>query len=290
MKNCVLTVGKFEAIHLGHRALLAEVARRAAAANSRAVVLTFDPHPRKTLHEADYRPIFTREERDGLLKSPGIDEIISLRFDEHLAAMSDENFCEEIFKIASPKEIIVGENFRFGKDRAGDAEFLKKFAAGENCAVQIFATVGIVSTSRIREFLAAEDFANAAALLGFDFFIEGTVEEGKKLGRTLGFPTMNIYPHADKFLPKNGVYATRTTLDGVAHLSLTNIGVRPTVAYENKLSVESFIPNFATAPDAMYGRHIKVEFLKFIRAEKRFNSVAELKLQIEKDKMLLTRT
>ncbi|MCL1877457.1 MAG: bifunctional riboflavin kinase/FAD synthetase [Defluviitaleaceae bacterium] len=277
---CVLAVGKFEGIHLGHRALISQVVRRARAAGIAAVVAVFEPHPYKFLRDADYKPLFSPHERDEMIYALGVDTIVSFDFNEKFASMSARDFCEKIFIEMRAKEIIAGENFRFGRERGGTIETLR--GAGEVFVIGRENFVGeIVSTSRIRELLAGKDFFAAESLLGFSFFIAGEVTEGRRLGRTLGFPTLNIYPPSEKFLPQNGVYATRTIIDGATYSSVTNIGTRPTVSDGEGISVETHI--WEAAPGELYGTQIKVEFLRFIRAEKKFASLDELKGQIAED-------
>ena len=275
--DCIITVGKFEGIHLGHRALIEEVVRRAKAAGVASQVVAYDPHPFKILRDANYKPIFSRHERDELIFSLGVDYIITLDFDAKIAAMSPAEFCFQLFGANNVREIIVGENYRFGKNREGSIENLR-----EHAHVHIFKNVADISTSKIRELLAKNELKKAELLLGFPFFIAGEVTKGRQLGRVLGFPTLNIYPPHDKFLPKNGVYKTRTTIDGVTMTGLTNIGERPTVDDSKKISAETFLPNLKSR-DEMYGKKIKVEFLRFIREERRFNSTDELQSQIITD-------
>jgi len=287
----VVTIGKFEAIHLGHQALLRKVASHAKAAGIPSIVIKFEPHPLRFLCDPNYKPIFTDAERHELIRAFDIDYIITYDFDAEFAAMSAENFCREIFEGCLPREIIVGENYRFGKNRTGTIETLRTAAKAHGTVLNVIKTVSniqseganAISTSRIREFLDAGEFAEAENLLGFPFFVSGEVAHGRKLGRTLGFPTLNLYPAAEKFLPTNGVYETRTHIQGQLLPSLTNIGVRPTVSAEAQISAETHIPALISTPDEMYGKHIKVEFVRFIRPERKFSNTQELQEQIAKD-------
>jgi len=301
-ENCVLTIGKFEGVHLGHRALICEVVNRARELGVPSVVAAFDPHPFTLLRDPSYKPIFTLPERVKLIRALGIDHIVTFNFDHALAAMPAHDFCNKIAADLHPREIIVGENYRFGNSRGGSIETLRGIAE-----VNIFQqkTLGalpptphkplkrldpnfeteIISTSRVREFLEVGDFAQAEELLGFPFFVSGVVTKGKQLGRVLGFPTLNLYPDGDKFLPQNGVYETRTTINGVSMVGITNIGLRPTVScpIETQISVETHIPSLIAAPNEMYDKHIQVEFTRFMRPECKFNSAEELSAQIKKD-------
>jgi len=285
---CVLTIGKFEGIHLGHRALLREVVNRAKSAGLASVAVAFEPHPFKFLRDPEYKPIFTKTERTELLQELGIDYIVTFDFDADFAAMSAVDFCRKIFIGSKPREIIVGENYRFGNKREGTIETLREAAIAHSAKIHVInnvATETTISTSRIREFLSAGELKKAEELLGFSFFVSGEVTKGRQLGRVLGFPTLNLYTGGDKFLPENGVYETRTSIDGVSMAGLTNIGLRPTVSNpgETQISVETHIPTLSAKPNEMYGRYIKVEFERFIRPERRFESAEELIEQIRKD-------
>ncbi|MCL2048134.1 MAG: riboflavin biosynthesis protein RibF [Defluviitaleaceae bacterium] len=284
----VLTIGKFEGIHLGHRALLREVVARAGSLGLQSAVIVFKPHPFVVLADEDYKPIFSEQERERLIKSNGIQRIITLDFRE-IVTMNAQDFCQKLFTEYGTKEIIVGEDYRFGNNREGTLRTLQQAAARHNAAVRTIAKINNISTSRIRELLAQQNFCEAEKLLGFPFFIEGIVTKGRQLGGKLGFPTLNIYPPSDKFLPPRGVYTTRTIIDGAEMAGLTNIGVCPTVNAneDERLSVETHVPSLQAGE--LYGQKIRVEFLRFIRPEKRFGGIEELKAQISEDlRYLLT--
>jgi riboflavin kinase/FMN adenylyltransferase len=304
---CVLTIGKFEGIHLGHRALLGEATRQARRLNIASAAIIFEPHPYIFLKDANYKPLFTNAERSHLLKDIYIDNFFYCPFDENFAAMSPVNFCELLFEKYKAKLVIVGENYRFGKDRAGDIPLLQAQGEKYHANVQVFPTHRVliwensaqtpesqpelqsspakgncVSTSNIRKLLSENNLSEAARQLGFLFFVMGEVKKGKQLGRTIGFPTLNIYPPEEKFLPPDGVYASQATINGVLYRGVTNIGLRPTVNSESKIrSVETHLLDYNS--HELYGENVKVELLKFIRPERRFNSLEELKAQIAKD-------
>jgi len=293
--NCVLTIGKFEGIHLGHQTLLMEVKRQAKSHRLSSAVMIFDPHPYIYLNNTQYKPLFTKEERSHILQNIGPpDYLFYYPFDKTFAALSPQDFCKILFEKYSAKLVIVGENYRFGKNRVGDIVFLQKCAATYNAKVQVVppcksslvpsenTTQSVISTSNIRKHLAELNLLEANCQLGFPFFIMGTVTKGKQLGRTIGFPTLNVYPPDEKFLPSDGVYATQTTINGVKYYSVTNIGLRTTVESDCKIrTTETHLLNY-TGSD-LYGEHIKVELLEFIRHEYHFNSLDELKTQIAKD-------
>lgn len=286
MDACVLTVGKFEGIHLGHRALLGEVVQRAKLAGVASVVVSFEPHPFKFLRDNMYKPIFTKDERAALLREIGVDYVFTYNFDSTFAKKTAADFCREIFaEYRGVREIVVGENYRFGNAREGNIETMKNAAKAHGATVHVMEQMGVISTSQVREMLAANEMKKARELLGFPFFITGEVTKGRQLGRVLGFPTLNLYPPQDKFLPQNGVYETRAIIGGEPMVGLTNIGLRPTVSNptETQISVETHIPSLIAKPDAMYGQHIKVELIRFMRPERRFESTEELQAQIRED-------
>jgi len=294
MENCVLTIGKFEGIHLGHQALLTEVVRQAKRLGIASAAMIFEPHPYIFLNDAQYKPLFTKDERSHLLENTGLDYIFYCPFDKNFAALSPKDFCEMLFDKYRAKLVIVGENYRFGKDRTGDVALLQAEAAKYNAKVQGIPTCrggnlppedtlqSIISTSNIRKYLAESNVAEANRQLGFPFFIMGEVVSGKQLGRTIGFPTLNMYPSSEKFLPSDGVYVTQTTVNSATYRGVTNIGLRPTVDSGSKVrSVETHLLGYS-GPE-LYGERVKTELLEFIRPECRFNSLEELKAQIAKD-------
>jgi len=282
-----LAMGKFESLHLGHKALINETKKIASKKGLPSAILIFDPHPTSVLTNQNYKPLFTQNERKHLLNKIGIEYVFIQNFDAKFALLSPEDFCTKLFEKIIPQEIVVGSNYKFGHKRSGTIETLingvNKYSSNINVLDAIKMGSDEISTSNIREYLSDNDLIGAANLLGFPFFIMGKVEEGRKLGRTIGFPTLNIYPEENKFLLQDGVYSTQTIVgNSKPKKSITNIGFRPTLNEDiKKRSVETFVigeNNFN-----LYDEEIKVEFLNFIRPEKKFNSLDELKYQIEKD-------
>ena len=293
-KDCAITIGKFESIHTGHKYLIEETRRRALSRGLSSAVATFDPHPRKVLSDPGYKPLFTREERALLLRGADIDYLLELPFDRDFAAIAPEDFCGILFGRLRGRVLVVGENYRFGRDRAGTPETLKRAAGAYDAEVVVLphhitevpgaSSRQKVSTSDIRGLIGRHMLEEAGSLLGFYFFVLGAVEHGRKIGRTLGFPTVNIKPEPDKFLPPNGVYATRTNHNGRVYKSVTNIGVRPTVGggYLGERLIESFLLGFE---GDLYGETLLTEFISFIRPERRFGDITSLREQIRQDIM-----
>jgi len=288
-ENCILTIGKFEGIHLGHQALINDVVNRAKLKGLASVAAVFEPHPFKFLRDPSYKPIFTESERTHLITGLGVDHVVTLIFNSGVAAMTPSEYCPKFFCKLRAHEIVVGEEYRFGNNREGTIETLREIASDYGAKVHAFppkvknSDNKIISTSHIRALLTEGKLQEAEQLLGFPFFIMGKVTKGRQLGRVLGFPTLNIYPSDEKYLLENGVYETRTIINSVPMIGLTNIGLRPTVSDETKISVETHIPSLKAKPDEMYGQQIKVEFLRFMRPERRFETVKELQSQIQKD-------
>jgi len=287
---CVLAMGKFESIHLGHRALIGEMVRMASKSSLVSALVVFEPHPYRVLSNSGYKPLLASHEREHLLAGLGVDYLLEYPFDADFAALSPFNFCRKLYEDLQARFIIVGEGYRFGHKRAGTADTLRQTAMKYNAQIYEVAPIGgasKISTSTIRSLLSDNNLLQAENLLGYPFFIMGETTPGQRLGRTIGFPTINLYPPDEKFLLTDGVYATRTFLDGCAYKGVTNIGLRPTVAGHGAVrSVETHLLDYVNSIDEeLYGKHIRTEFLRFIRPEQRFENIEALKAQIQKDCM-----
>ena len=284
--STVLTIGNFDGVHCGHRALLAELRVKARELSLPATVLTFEPLPRE-LFAPEQAPARLASLRDKLelLAECGVDRVHVCRFDRKLAALTAEQFVERILvQGLSVRHLIIGDDFRFGKGRSGDFAFLQRAGQEHGFAVDAMRTVdckGVrVSSSAVREALAEGNIERAEELLGRAWVIAGRVMHGRKLGRTLGFPTLNILLRR-KRLPLSGVFAV--TVSGVAARPLpgaANIGVRPTLAEGLKPVLEVHLLDFDRD---VYGTHVDVNFLHKLRDEARFDSPDALKAQIARD-------
>ena len=284
--STVLTIGNFDGVHLGHRALLAELTAKARELALPATVLTFEPHPRE-LFAPEQAPARLASLRDKieLLAEAGVDRVNVCRFDRKLASLTGEQFIEKILlQGLSVRHLIIGDDFRFGKARGGDFAMLQRAGRERGFAVEAMHTVdfgGIrVSSSAVREALAAGDIERAEQLLGRAFVIAGRVMDGRKLGRTIGFPTANIQVRRSR-LPLSGVFAV--TVSGIDRHPLpgaANIGVRPTVDAGLKPVLEVHLLDF---DGDIYGRHVDVNFLHKLRDEAKFESLDALKAQIARD-------
>ena len=282
----VLAAGVFDGFHLGHRAVIERAIADARTVGGTPVVVTFDPHPAAVLRPQSAPPSLTStRHKVRLLGDAGIAHMLVLNFDAAFAAKPPKVFIGELAAACRPlREICVGEDWAFGKDRAGNISLLA--ALGKKLG---FDAIGLppvmvdgkpVSSTAIRAAVEEGELAAAARLLGREFSVLGTVIEGRRLGRTLGFPTANVRPESEQ-LPPNGVYAVRAAIDGKFHSGIANVGVRPTISSEGtQRLVEVHLFDFG---EDVYGRDIEVFFLRFVRAEQKFPSLDALRAQIARD-------
>ena len=278
MIKSAVTIGKFDGCHLGHQVLLEDISGVSKSKGYRAVcckllmggsrILSFDEG--KKLVEEMF---------------PEIKEMVPIQFTPEFAAMSPKEFVENILvKQYNVGYVAVGNDFRFGKDRAGDTDTLislgREFDFEVNVIPKLKKDDEIVSSTRIKKHLASGEMKEADALLNYEYMISGSVEHGKKLGRSLGFPTINLIPGADKLLPRFGVYASKVQIGDKSYRGITNIGIRPSIDDGDTANVETFIYDFN---DDIYGSWLEIIPETFIRSEMKFQSLDELKSQIDKD-------
>lgn len=275
----VVTIGKFDGFHLGHRKLLSAVLQEKKKGYA-SCVISFS-----TSVDMLGSVIYTREEQRKICESLGIDVLAEYPLDETIKEMSGEQFVKEILcERLQAKVIVTGEDFRFGKNRSGDISLLKlleeTYGYRTVCVPKVTAEDIRISSTEIRRVLAEGNVSEANRWLGRPYAVFGEVLHGKKLGRTLGFPTMNLIPPTEKLLPAYGVYVTRTKVDGQWFDGITNIGLRPTVDSDELVSVETHL--FSYNGD-LYGKQVEVQFLHFLRPERRFADVAALKAAMLED-------
>lgn len=284
-KPTVLTLGVFDGLHLGHQRIMETVAERAAAVGAVPTAITFDPHPRAVLHPESAPPLLqTLDQRLANLEVLGIEQAIVVQFDESFAKQPAEDFITEIINDRlQAKEVHLGQDFAFGRGRGGNIELLKKMGGELGFTAEEVPEVRLrghrISSSKIRHLLNEGRVNLARRMLGRPYGVEGVIERGAQRGRTIGFPTANLRPH-NRVIPKFGVYATATLVDGTWRRSITNIGVRPTFENDAEPSIESFIFDFE---GNLYGDVLRVRFLHRIRDERKFNGIDELRAQIERD-------
>jgi len=281
----VLTLGVFDGLHLGHQLIMRTVVERARQTGAIPTVITFDPHPRAVLHPESAPPLLqTLDQKVEGFGALGIEQTIVIRFDERFSRIRAEDFLREVVKERlQAKEVYLGCGFAFGHDREGNIELLRRvsqdlgFFADEVPEVQVRSQR--VSSSKVRRLLAEGKVNLARRLLGRPYGVEGPVERGAERGRVLGFPTANLHPH-NRVIPRNGVYVTGTLIAGEWRRSITNVGLRPTFGGDSEPSVETFVMDWA---GDLYGDVVRVRFLHRLRDERKFNSIAELAAQIQKD-------
>ena len=285
----VVTSGTFDGVHIGHQKILARVNEIAAKNNGQSVVLTFWPHPRLVLYpeQTDLKLLNTFEEKAELLKKSGIDHLVKVPFTKEFSEYSGEQFIREVLveKIGTRK-LVIGYDHRFGKNREGSFEYLKENAHDFGFEVEEIPAQDIddvtVSSTKIRKALQEGHVDEAHHFLGDYYHITGKVVSGDKIGRSLGFPTANIYvENPYKLIPSEGVYAVTVEVNASAYKGMLYIGKRPTLN-KTQLSIEVNIFDFG---QDIYGDNIKVDFIKQIRADERFTSLDDLKAQLHRDRI-----
>lgn len=283
-RGCVATIGNFDGVHLGHRQVLAQVKAKAQELGLPSVVITFEPQPREFFAGDKAPPRLTRfSEKYRLLQAEGMDRHLCLTFNERLRSMTAEQFVEELLlRGLAVEHFVVGDDFRFGCDRSGDYEMLRQ--AGERHGFTVVNTETFlseeerVSSTRLRHVLEANDLVTAAALLGRPYTVSGRVMHGQKLGRQLGVPTANVRMHRFP-CPLRGVYAVEVTGQTLKAQGVCNVGLRPTVCGQQPV-LETHLFDF---DKDIYGQLLTVEFKHFIREERKFDGIDQLKEQIFKD-------
>jgi riboflavin kinase/FMN adenylyltransferase len=305
-RRAVITIGTFDGVHIGHAQILQQLRQEAARIDGETVIVTFYPHPRKIVRggTAEVRLINTLEEKIQLLSWQQVGHLVVVPFTEAFSQMTAEQYVKD-FLLArfQPHTVIIGYDHRFGKGRQGDYHLLEDFSRSEGFELQeipvhLLDAVSVSST-RIREAIAGADIESANQLLGYSFFFSGQVMEGRRLGRTIGFPTANLQVGSpDKLIPGDGVYAVEVEIVDAGSVSLTapgtgaspfggnrwkgmmNIGMRPTVdGRERTIEVNIFDFN-----EDLYGRELRVFVNKYLRGEEKFNGLDALKAQLARDK------
>lgn len=283
----VITQGTFDGVHRGHRKVLKSVTDTSASVGGESMLITFYPHPRLVLYPDDssLRLLSTIEEKTHLVEAAGIDHMLVLPFTDEVAKLSPLDFVRNVLvEKLNVHTMIVGYDHRFGRNREGSFEDLLNF--GEMFGFQVLEIPAseieaiAVSSTRIRKSLSEGDLELANELLGHFYGIEGTVVHGKKLGRTIGYPTANIQSsEAFKLIPAEGVYAALCTVDGITYKGAANIGQNPTISGKG-FSMEVYLFHF---DQDIYEKHVELKLVRFLREERRFESIEALREQIEKD-------
>jgi riboflavin kinase/FMN adenylyltransferase len=293
LNNAIVTIGTFDGVHLGHRKIIAGIKELAESTGGETVLLTFFPHPRMILHPEDesIKLINTMPEKAELLEELGIEHLIITPFSRDFSNQTAEEYIRDVLvnKIGT-KKIVIGYDHRFGKDRQGGLDELLQMGPVYGFEVVEIPEQDIndvaISSTRVRSALLEGKIELANTLLGYPFYITGTVVRGDQLGRQIGYPTANIViPERYKLIPSHGIFAARVIIDGLLYNGMAYIGSRPTI---NGLTRNIEVNIFDFDQD-IYNRQIQMEFLNFVRDDMKFDSLDELKDQIAKDKVEVKR-
>ncbi len=277
-----VALGKFDGIHRGHRCLLREI-KKGEELGYKSVVFTFDRSP-KSLSDPNAKVLLTNREKEQIFAEIGIDYVIECPFTEELRRMEPDAVLKFFTDRINAKVIVTGTDFCFGYERKGTYRDLQKHEAEFGYRTKVMDKVqseGLdISSSRIRALIGDANLQEANLLLGYPYFMTSAVDHGNRFGHEMGIPTINQTPPAEKLLPPNGVYASAVSVDGRTWYGATNIGQKPTTGEGQPLGVETHIFDFDSQ---IYGQEVKVAFLAYLREEKQFASVAELRGQIARD-------
>ncbi|RZK78754.1 MAG: bifunctional riboflavin kinase/FAD synthetase [Pedobacter sp.] len=289
LNNAVVTIGTFDGVHYGHQKIIKRLCELAKSTGGESVILTFFPHPRLIIdpENQNLKMINTINEKAKILASLGVDHLIITPFTRDFSNLSPAEYIKNILlDTIGVKNLIVGYDHRFGKDRVGGMKDLQDFAGIYDFKVEEIGEQDIndvaVSSTKIRTALLEGDVALAATYLGYNFSIHGRVIKGDKIGRTIGFPTANIFVEETyKLIPSDGIYAVTVELNGTTYKGMAYIGQRPTINGMTR-NIEVNIFDF---DEEIYGQEITMNFLKFLRHDVKFTGLDALKEQLHQDKM-----
>jgi riboflavin kinase/FMN adenylyltransferase len=284
-RDAFVTIGNFDGVHLGHQSLFKTLIQEARLENRKAVVITFDPHPKKILHP-DRRPFYlitTLEEKIRLIEKQGIDALLIIPFTLQFSEITAEEFVRHIlWDKLHIRKILIGHDYTFGMNKTGNESLLSQFGNKLGFEIGIINAFkvdnAVISSTRLRYAILEGDVQKATAILGRPYNLSGIVIEGSRRGGSLGFPTANIKP-VKVLIPANGVYAAVIHMEGTRYRGVLNIGFNPTFADE-KLSIEVHILDFN---DNIYGKNLDILFIDRIRDEKKFECPEKLVEQIKQD-------
>ncbi|MEP1032887.1 bifunctional riboflavin kinase/FAD synthetase [Ekhidna sp.] len=288
LEYAVVTIGTFDGVHIGHKTILRRLVEEAKENNGKSVLITFWPHPRFILKkDADKLKLLTTfEEKVEIVKELGVDYILKIAFTPQFSNLSADEFVRKILvDQVGTKQLFIGYDHHFGNNREGNIQFLQEHSSPYGFAVNEISKQEIdhigVSSTKIRNTLESGEIHLANSLLGRNYSICGKVVDGNKKGKSLGFPTANIHvSETYKLLPADGAYAIKAFVRGFEYLGMLNIGFKPTVDGRER-TIEAHLFNFE---EDIYGQEVRVEFVKALRKEMKFDSLEALKEQLNKDK------
>lgn len=284
-KQKVMALGFFDGIHVGHAALINMIKQRADETGAEPAVLTFDVHPDNLVLKKTVPLINSAEDRKHILKRCfGIDEVVVIHFNQRVMRMDWQAFLNEIIDEMNLRWIVVGHDFRFGYKGLGTAVKLKEYCEGHGVGCDIIPAVCrdgvIVSSTLIRRLIESGEMEKANEYLGHPHTLTDVVRSGYHLGTQMGTPTINMGFPQGIIIPRHGVYAAKAYIDGQEYMSVTNVGIRPTVSDSGNVNVESFLLDFR---GNLYGHQVRIDFYKFLRPEHKFADVEALAAQIKSD-------
>ncbi|MBQ1274238.1 MAG: bifunctional riboflavin kinase/FAD synthetase [Cellulosilyticum sp.] len=284
-KECVVVLGNFDGVHKGHQMLFKVARQEAHKKGLETVVFSFYPHPTWVIGNQPKSLLMSRRDKKRMVQHLGMDVLVEYPFTKEFASISPEEFFTKILiEQLKARVLVVGSNYYFGRDKIGNPSFLKGLGKTYNVEVHVIEAVmeknQMISSSQIRQLILTGKIEKANEMLGHPYMIVGNVVQGKQLGRTIGFPTINLIADPDRVYPPNGVYATKVKVYSKTFLGMTNIGYNPTVNGEKKM-IETHILDFN---ETLYGEEVEVDFYHFIRPEQKFDSIEALQAQISCDK------
>lgn len=278
----VLTVGNFDGVHLGHQKLLKTLRTNP---DQKTLVATFDPHPIEYFEVSKkFKKLFSIDDQNKQMQSLGVDYLLRMKFDQHIATMSFEHFLLQFTSELNIQRIVVGHDLKIGKDRGGDRFSIHAWCQKAGINFEVVEPLGVdsqvVSSTFIKTLIDENKFDQVPRFLGRNYSISSLVIHGDKRGRLIGFPTANLTRHRSLYVPNFGVYQTRTYWKNFKYDSITNVGKTPTFKTDDLVKIETHIFDFDSE---IYDDEITVEFLKFIRSERKFSGIDEIKNQISLD-------
>ncbi len=288
VKDTIITNGTFDGVHLGHQKVLKSIIQQAKEIGLQSTVITFWPHPRYVLNpNTSFQLITTIEERISLLEQLGVDILVIIPFSNEFSQISAKEYIDKVLiDKLGVKKFVIGYDHRFGKNREGDFDFLANYGQSHGFEVKKITEKSInentISSTKIREAIVQGDMKTVRSFLGRPYALSGTVVQGDKIGREIGYRTANI-GNIDKrkLIPCNGVYAVIVHTNRGQHYAMLNIGTRPTIHQSDKVSIEAHIFDFE---EEIYEENISVLFIERIRGEQKFDSLEELTEQLDHDK------
>ena len=284
-KQKVMALGFFDGIHVGHAALINKIKQRAEETGAEPAVLTFDVHPDNLVFKKTVPLINSAEDRENILsRCFGIDDVVVIHFNQRVMHMDWQDFIDELIDEMNLRWIVVGHDFCFGYKGLGTAEKLKAYCAERGVGCDIIPAVCrdgvVVSSTLIRQLIETGEMEKANEYLGHPHTLTDVIRTGYHLGTKMGTPTINMSFPQGVIIPRHGVYAAKAYIDGQEYMSVTNVGIRPTVSDSGNVNVESFLLDFC---GNLYGHRARIDFYKFLRPERKFDDVNELAAQIKSD-------